>query len=105
MQRERIFLQPLRDRADYILDTTDVKAQDFPKLIAKVLPEFERHRMTLLFSMLEYLGVEIDEDRNSRIFGEEAVISTPQSRVTVAVVPTDEELMMAEDTMRIVGQG
>ncbi|MBP3774061.1 MAG: acetate kinase [Bacteroidaceae bacterium] len=51
---------------------------------------------------LEFLGVELDAARNEQVFGEEAVISTPQSRVTVAVVPTDEELMMAEDTMRIV---
>ena len=61
VQRERIFLQPLRDRANYILDTTDVKAQDFPKLISKVLPEMESHRMTLLFSSFGYKrGVPID---------------------------------------------
>ena len=63
VQRERVFLQPLRDRANYILDTTDIKTQDFPKLISKVLPEYERHRMTLLFSSFGYKrGVPIDAD-------------------------------------------
>ncbi len=35
VKRERVFLQPLRDRANYILDTSDVKPKDFPGLIAK----------------------------------------------------------------------
>jgi UPF0042 nucleotide-binding protein len=36
VKRERVFLQPLRNRANYILDTSDVKPRDFPCLIAKV---------------------------------------------------------------------
>ncbi|MDO4573002.1 MAG: RNase adapter RapZ, partial [Clostridia bacterium] len=36
--RERVYLQSIRDRANYILDTSDVKPQDFPGLIEKVLP-------------------------------------------------------------------
>ena len=63
VKRERVFLQPLRDRANYILDTSDVKPKDFPGLIAKVLPEFESKRMTLLFCSFGYKrGVPVDAD-------------------------------------------
>lgn len=51
---------------------------------------------------LEFMGVEIDEAKNDTVRGEEAIISTPQSRVTVCVIPTDEELMIATDTMEIL---
>ena len=44
-----------------------------------------------------YLGIAIDEEKNS-IRGEETVISTDDSRVKVLVVPTNEELMIARDT-------
>ena len=37
-----------------------------------------------------------------QIHGEEAIISTPDSKVTVVVIPTDEELMIASDTMELV---
>lgn len=51
---------------------------------------------------LKFMGVEIDEALNAGIRGEEAVISTPASRVKVCVIPTDEELMIARDTHAIV---
>lgn len=51
---------------------------------------------------LTYLGLEIDVEFNSKIRGKEAVISTPGSRVKVVVIPTDEELMIATDTLEIV---
>ncbi|MBQ9646439.1 MAG: acetate kinase [Prevotella sp.] len=50
---------------------------------------------------LEFLGVKIDAEKN-RVRGEEAVISTDDSRVKVCVIPTDEELMIATDTMALV---
>ena len=50
---------------------------------------------------LEYLGATIDMEKNSGIRGEEAVISTPESKVTVCVIPTDEEWMIASDTMAL----
>ena len=63
VKRERVFLQPLRDRANYILDTSDVKPQNFPGLIAKVLPEYECKCMTLLFCSFGYKrGVPVDAD-------------------------------------------
>lgn len=51
---------------------------------------------------LEYLGVELDYELNDRIRGTETVISTPASKVKVVVIPTDEELMIASDTMEIL---
>ena len=50
---------------------------------------------------LSYLGVKIDHEAN-KAFGEEAIISAPDSKVKVALVPTEEELMIARDTMHIV---
>lgn len=52
-------------------------------------------------SDLEFLGIKIDEEAN-RVRGKEAVISTPDSKVTVCVIPTDEELMIAKDTMALL---
>lgn len=53
---------------------------------------------------LAFIGVEIDKSVNDSIRGEEAVISTPASRVKVCVIPTDEELMIARDTEAIVSR-
>ena len=51
---------------------------------------------------LEFMGVQLDIETNEKVYGQETVISTPDSKVTVAVIPTDEELMMAQDTMQVV---
>lgn len=53
---------------------------------------------------LSFMGVEIDKKVNAGLRGKEAVISTPASKVTVAVIPTDEELMIARDTEAIVSK-
>ncbi len=50
---------------------------------------------------MEWMGVKIDEALNAQIRGKECVISTPDSKVTVCIVPTDEELMIATDTMAL----
>ena len=51
---------------------------------------------------LAFMGVEIDNEINSKTRGTETIISTPSSKVTVVVIPTDEELMIARDTEAIV---
>ena len=52
---------------------------------------------------LEYLGVKIDEELNDKLWrGKEGEISTPDSKVKVVVVMTDEEYMIARDTEAIV---
>lgn len=51
---------------------------------------------------LEWMGVKLDKEKNEKARGEEAVISAPDSRVKVVVIPTDEELMIATDTMNLL---
>lgn len=51
---------------------------------------------------LEFLGIKIDKEKNAQVRGQEAVISTPDSKVKVVVVPTDEEIVIARDTKELV---
>lgn len=53
---------------------------------------------------MEYMGMKIDVQKNEGMRGEEMVISTPDSKVTIIVVPTDEEFMIASDTMEILSK-
>lgn len=50
---------------------------------------------------LAFLGVKLDDEKN-KIRGEEIEISSPDSKVKVFVVPTNEELMIARETLRII---
>ena len=50
---------------------------------------------------LKFLGVEIDDERNN-IRGEEKKISSDASKIQVWIVPTNEELMIAKETLRLV---
>ena len=52
-------------------------------------------------SGLEFMGVKMDAEAN-KVRGKEAVISAPDSRVKVLLIPTNEELMIAMDTAAIV---
>ncbi|MCT8976857.1 acetate kinase [Clostridium sp. CX1] len=58
------------------------------------------HRATICEG-LSYLGIKIDAEKNA-LRGEAVEISTPDSKVKVFVIPTDEELMIARDTEEIV---
>lgn len=51
---------------------------------------------------MEYMGIELDEELNASVRGKEVVISKPTSKVTVVIIPTDEELTIAKDTMGIL---
>lgn len=53
---------------------------------------------------LSYLGIKIDKEKNN-VKGEERIISTPDSKVKVLIVPTNEELMIARDTKEIIEKG
>ena len=50
---------------------------------------------------LSYLGIALDEEANNAR-GEDRVISTPDSKVTVAVIPTNEELAICQETAALV---
>ena len=48
-----------------------------------------------------YLGLEFDSEKNNGLRGKEAVISKPDSKVKVLVVPTNEELVIAQETVKV----
>ncbi len=64
----------------------------------------ENHAITreIVCTDMEFMGIELDKDKNNQAIGEEGIISTENSKVTVMVVPTDEEFMIASDTMDII---
>lgn len=53
-------------------------------------------------SGMEFCGIKLDKELNAKVHGTETVISTPDSKVKVIVVPTNEELVIARDTVAIV---
>ena len=53
---------------------------------------------------LEFMGVSLDNELNSGVRGKEVVLSKPDSKVKVCLIPTDEELMIASDTKNILEQ-
>ena len=55
-----------------------------------------------IMSYLGYLGITVDEEANGGARGKEAVISTPDSKVTVLAVPTNEELAICRETVALV---
>jgi acetate kinase len=53
-------------------------------------------------SHLEFMGIELDEEKNSQAIKKEMEISTENSKVKIFAIPTNEELVIAEDTQAIV---
>jgi acetate kinase len=52
---------------------------------------------------MDWLGIKLDEELNKSVYGgKEKLISTPDSKIAVYVIPTNEELVMARDTIRVV---
>jgi len=51
---------------------------------------------------MEYMGLLFDKEKNNNARGCEIILSKPESKVTVMVVPTDEEFMIASDTQEIL---
>ena len=58
------------------------------------------NRMAIASNM-EYLGVKMDAEANN-VRGKETVISAADSKVKVLLIPTNEELMIARDTLALV---
>ena len=66
------------------------------------LGENDKPVREMIFSNLEFLGVKFDKERNMATpRGAFAELSTPDSKVKVFVIPTDEELMIAKDTQAL----
>ncbi|MDD3968790.1 MAG: acetate kinase, partial [Proteiniphilum sp.] len=51
---------------------------------------------------MAFMGIELDEELNASAHASEVVISKPSSRVKVVIIPTDEELTIARDTLEIL---
>ena len=51
---------------------------------------------------LGYLGVELDKEKNNNLSGDVEYISTEDSKVKVIVLPTNEELAIARETVKLV---
>jgi acetate kinase len=54
---------------------------------------------------LEFMGIELDEEKNRAVFGVEGLISSPRSKVNVYVIPTNEEVVVAYFTKKVVEEG
>ena len=52
-------------------------------------------------SNMEFMGIKIDESINAATHGDNAILSTPDSKVKVAVIATNEELVIATDTYNL----
>ncbi|MFA5650162.1 MAG: acetate kinase [Proteiniphilum sp.] len=51
---------------------------------------------------MEFMGIELDEELNASVRAKEVVVSKPTSKVKVVIIPTDEELTIAKDTVAIL---
>ena len=60
------------------------------------------HMRQAMCEGLEFMGVEFDAEVNKGLRGKEAIISKPSSKVTVCVIPTNEELAIAQETEALV---
>jgi acetate kinase len=65
------------------------------------LGENDKNVRKLVFQYIGYLGVELNEENNNTR-GKEIILSTPGSKVTVCVIPTNEELAIARETVSLV---
>ncbi len=65
------------------------------------LGENDRNMRTRVCRYLQYLGIALDPEKNS-ISGENIVVSTPDSRVKVMAIPTNEELAIARETLELL---
>ena len=50
---------------------------------------------------LEFMGLIIDEDKNN-VKGEEVLITKPESKIKAYIIPTNEELVIARDTLKLI---
>lgn len=68
--------------------------------VAENTPEIRKR----VCEYLTVFGVEIDDFKNEELNGKEGIISTKNSKVSVMIIPTNEELMIARDTKKIVDE-
>ena len=95
---DRLFIRRVADFiGQYFVRLGGADMIIFSAGIGENSPDF---RKKVINEIAPALGVEIDEKLNSTLRGKEALISTPNSKIKVAVIPTDEEVMIARDAYR-----
>ena len=62
-------------------------------------------RKAILEDVQEALGLKIDYELNAKVRGREEILSTPDSKIKVVVIPTDEEVMIARDCYKRITNG
>ena len=82
------------------LEGLEITPDSLRALKGGVISSMDSLTQVTLNDGLEYLGVKLDAEKN-KLRGEEVIISTPDSKVTVWVIPTNEELMIAQDTAEL----
>jgi acetate kinase len=64
--------------------------------------ENDPHIRLMVGTNLQFIGVDFDEKANSGVRGKDVILTKPGSRVKMAAVTTNEELVIAQDTMMVV---
>jgi acetate kinase len=82
----------------YLARMNGTDALVFTGGIGENAPEIRRR----VCAGLDFLGLALDEGRNAQAVGQEAEVSAAGSRVKIYVIPTNEELLIARDTVRCV---
>ena len=96
---KKLTYDTIKNVGAYIAEMNGVDLIVFTAGIGENNPRLRRH----VCENLSYMGVKIDNEANENARGE-TIISAPDSSVKVAMIPTNEELVIARDTMHIVSE-
>ncbi len=96
---KKLTFDTIKNVGAYIAEMNGVDLLVFTAGIGENNPRLRRH----ICENLSYMGVKVDNEANENARGE-TIISAPDSSVKVAMIPTNEELVIARDTMHIVSE-
>ena len=97
---KKLTYDTIKNIGAYIAEMNGVDLIVFTAGIGENNPRLRRH----ICENLAFMGVKIDADANDEARSSETIISAPDSTVKVALIPTNEELVIARDTMHIVSE-
>ena len=97
---KKLTFDTIKNVGGYIAEMNGVDLIVFTAGIGENNPRLRRR----ICENLGYMGVKIDADANDAARSSETIISAPDSTVKVALIPTNEELVIARDTMHIVSE-
>ncbi len=97
---KKLTYDTIKNVGGYIAEMNGVDLIVFTAGIGENNPRLRRR----ICENLGYMGVKIDADANDAARSTETIISAPDSTVKVALIPTNEELVIARDTMHLVAE-